>query len=217
MTSPSARCPDVELAACVLAAGAGRRMGTSKALLEFGGGTYLQHLLDTFRDAGIASRFVVARDATTLGPVCLANDARLLVNPQPEDGMLSSIHVCLEAIRAGPGVAGLFVAPVDCPRVRVATIVQLAAAFEASRAPIVLPRFAGRRGHPVLFAADVFDDLAAAPLDLGARAVVWAHAGDVLEVDVDDAAVLDDVDTPTDAARLDKGPHCKLTRSHRKR
>jgi len=177
-------------------------MGASKALLEFGGRTYLQHLLDSFRDAGITLRFVVGRDATTLAPVCDASGARLLVNPRPEQGMLSSLHVCLEAIRNTPGVGGLFMAPVDCPRIQAATIAQLAVAFESNGAPIVVPRFDGRRGHPVLFGAAVFDELARAPLDIGARAVVWAHAADMLEVDVDDDAVLDDVDTPTDAARL---------------
>ena len=138
-----------------------------------------------------------------MADTCAANDAQLLLNPHPECGMLSSLHVCLRAITASaPALDGLFVLPVDCPGVRPETVVALATAFRTSRAPLVVPRFGLRRGHPVLFAATLFDELACAPLDQGARAVVRAHAADRLEVPVDDPAVLNDVDTPDAAAKL---------------
>jgi CTP:molybdopterin cytidylyltransferase MocA len=181
-------------------------MGGPKALLQLDGRTYLERLLIAFRDAGIESRFVVGRDPT-LQSICAEHRATLLVNPEPERGMLSSLQVCLAAVGAAtPTPDALFVAPVDCPRVAAATVRQLAAAFEVSGAPIVLPLHAGRRGHPVLFSAAVFDELRRAPLAVGARAVVRAHAQDLLAVPVDDPAVLDDFDTPADAARLD--PDC---------
>src|SRR6202043_2267668 len=47
---------------------------------------------------------------------------------------------------------------------------------------IVLPVFRGQRGHPVIFSAALYEELLAAPLDKGARAVVWAHAGEIAEV-----------------------------------
>jgi molybdenum cofactor cytidylyltransferase len=47
---------------------------------------------------------------------------------------------------------------------------------------IVLPTYNGKRGHPVIFAATLFPELLAAPLDQGARTVVWAHASEVVEV-----------------------------------
>lgn len=194
--------------ACVLAAGESRRMGTPKALLLAEGRTYLEHLLAAFRLAGIAPRYVVARAvAASLQDACDTHAARLLVNPDPDRGMLSSLHVCLRAVQESAVGASrldaLFVAPVDCPRVLPATIARLAHEFEVSGAPIVVPRFAGKRGHPTLFSAALFEELLAAPLDLGARAVVWAHAADRLEVAVDDPAVLEDIDTPAAAARLE--------------
>jgi molybdenum cofactor cytidylyltransferase len=46
-----------------------------------------------------------------------------------------------------------------------------------------LPVYEGRRGHPVIFPAGLYQELLQAPADKGARAVVWAHApGDVLEL-----------------------------------
>jgi len=39
-----------------------------------------------------------------------------------------------------------------------------------------------RRGHPVIFSAALYDELLAAPLETGARAVVWAHRAEVSEL-----------------------------------
>ncbi len=181
-------------------------MGSPKALHPIAGTTFLEMILASMRDAGVAPHFVVARaadDGPPMRAACARHDARLLVNPDPDRGMLSSIHVCLDEIAraeaassAAPRLDALFVAPVDCPRVRAATIARLAESFAATRAPIVVPRFGDRRGHPTLFARALFAELRAAPLDVGARAVVRAHAADRLEVTVDDPAVLEDFDQP---------------------
>lgn len=200
----------LNIAACVLAAGRSRRMGSPKAWLDAGGQPFVVRLLGSLRTAGVARCLVVApvHDAA-MQAVCDAHAAELLVNPDPERGMLSSIHIGLRALRTGgataPAVDALFVAPVDCPRVQPQTLALLIAQFAATHAPIVVPSHGGRRGHPVLFAARLFDELLQAPLDVGARAVVRAHTADRLEVPVDDAAVLDDVDTPEDWARLPLG------------
>ena len=51
--------------------------------------------------------------------------------------------------------------------------------FYATHAPMVLPVFEGRRGHPVIFSAALYEELMKAPLELGARSVVWAHEEEV--------------------------------------
>ena len=195
------------LAACVLAAGASRRMGRPKALLVTEGRSFLDRLCSTFRAAGIDRLYVVGQpEAEELQTACAGCGARFLANPEPERGMLSSLHVCLRELTTTTTrtpIDGLFVAPVDCPHVQAATISQLARGFETSGAPIVVPSFGARRGHPTLFSAALFQELLEAPPDLGARAVVWAHATDRLEVPVDDPAILDDIDTPEGASRLD--------------
>ena len=45
-----------------------------------------------------------------------------------------------------------------------------------------MPVYEGRRGHPVIFSASLYDELLRAPLETGARAVVWAHNEEVEEV-----------------------------------
>jgi molybdenum cofactor cytidylyltransferase len=88
--------------------------------------------------------------------------------------------------------------PVDMPLVRPDTVRRAIAAFLSAHAPIVRVTHEGRHGHPVVFGRAVFDDLRHADYSIGAKAVLQTHAAAILNVEVDDAAVLRDVDTPED-------------------
>jgi molybdenum cofactor cytidylyltransferase len=73
---------------------------------------------------------------------------------------------------------------IDHPLISSALVNELIEVFHVSSCvKIVLPVYEGRRGHPVIFPAALYQELLQAPLDKGARAVVWAHApAGVLEV-----------------------------------
>lgn len=71
---------------------------------------------------------------------------------------------------------------IDHPLISSALIGELIEQFYKAKKLIALPVYEGRRGHPVIFAASLYAELLNAPLETGARAVVWAHANDVLEV-----------------------------------
>ncbi len=94
---------------------------------------------------------------------------------------------------------------VDVPMVAASTVSAVVDAWRNSRAPIVRPIVDGRRGHPVIFDRQVFDELRNAPLDAGARTVVRAHWPDSLDVPVNDRGCLIDVDTPSDYEQLRRG------------
>jgi CTP:molybdopterin cytidylyltransferase MocA len=80
--------------------------------------------------------------------------------------------------------------------------VTLVAAYHRTRAPVVRPVYRGRHGHPVVFARNIWPALKAAPAGEGARAVVRALGDAVCDIEVDDAGVTIDVDTPEDYRRL---------------
>src|SRR5467141_3728924 len=61
---------------------------------------------------------------------------------------------------------------------------------------IVLPVFEGRRGHPVIFSASLYDELQVASLETGARAVVWAHTGEVEEVQTNEEGCVLNLNDP---------------------
>jgi CTP:molybdopterin cytidylyltransferase MocA len=178
------------LAAVILSGGSSRRMGSPKALLPYDGRTFLEHLLSITTHPAIGVRRVVlGPDAEAIAKgVALAPD-EVVVNSEWEKGQLSSIHAALRSLP--PGTDGFLLCPVDHPLVSSTLVGSLIQEFTDSHPPVVVPCYRGRRGHPVIFSAAVYDEILNAPLEQGARAVVWAHSKEVREVDtVEEGCVL---------------------------
>jgi molybdenum cofactor cytidylyltransferase len=191
------------IAAIILAAGESVRMGSPKALLAAPDGhAFVARIVRAFAAAGVADVTIVTGSQHAAIVDAIAADRppltpRVVVNPDPSRGQLSSLWTGLDAV-LHPGLDAVLVTLVDVPMVRPATIRAVIDAWTASRAPVVRPAIGERHGHPVLFDRALFDELRHAPLDEGARAVVRAHAGEVVNVPVEDEGPLLDVDTPAD-------------------
>jgi molybdenum cofactor cytidylyltransferase len=169
------------LAAVILSGGASSRMGSPKALLPYQGRPFLEHLREVTVHPQIGVRRVVlgAHAESIAKSIDLSAD-EIVINDEWEKGQLSSIQ---EAIRSLPaGTDGLLLCLIDHPLISGDLVNELIEQFYAARAKIVLPLYEGRRGHPVIFPASLYDELLQAPMEQGARAVVWAHAAEVLEV-----------------------------------
>jgi molybdenum cofactor cytidylyltransferase len=166
------------LAAVILSGGASRRMGSPKALLPFQGRPFLEHLLDVAKHPKIGVRRVVlGAHAQHIGREVALNPEELVVNEHWDQGQLSSIQAALRSLPQGTDGTMLFL--IDHPLISRALVHGLVEQFYATHAPVVLPVFEGRRGHPVIFSAALYGELEKAPLELGARSVVWAHEAEV--------------------------------------
>jgi molybdenum cofactor cytidylyltransferase len=184
------------LAAVILSAGASSRMGRPKALLPYREGTFLEHLIQVTRHPRIGvTRVVLGAGADEISNIAKLDPAMVALNPKWEQGQLSSI---CEGIRSLEGVEtdGIVLCPVDHPLVSATLVSDLIGRFFSSGKSIVLPTYNGRRGHPVIFSRALYKDLLDAPADKGARAVVWAHAADVLEVPTDEEGVVLNINDP---------------------
>jgi len=189
------------LAAIILAAGESRRMGKPKALLACQGTTFLGHLLRVTAHPGIGIRRVVLgagadeiRRAANLAPEAV------VLNQDWQRGQLSSLLAGLRSLPEG-GTDGVLVCPVDQPLISALLVDRLIKAFRSQGRPIVMPTFQGHRGHPVIFAASLYAELLAAPINVGARAVVWAHQKDLYELPTDEEGVVLNLNDPADIAR----------------
>jgi molybdenum cofactor cytidylyltransferase len=169
------------LAAVILSGGSSRRMGSPKALLPYQGRPFLEHLLSVTKHSKISVRRIVlgAHAEPIARAVPLAAD-EIVINTEWEKGQLSSIHAALRSLP--PDTDGILLCLIDHPLISAQLVSELIQKFYATHAPIVLPVYEGRRGHPVIFSASVYDELLRAPLEQGARTVVWAHAAEVCEV-----------------------------------
>ena len=96
---------------------------------------------------------------------------------------------------------GLILFLVDHPLVKAAMVDKLVTIFMIRTGPIVVPKFRGKRGHPVIFAQRLYGELLDAPQNEGARAVVWAHAEEVLEIPTDEEGVVLNLNDPATLQR----------------
>ncbi len=186
------------IAAILLAAGESRRMGYPKPLLRVGSETFIART--TALALSVASRVIIVlgAHAERVGLAIAPNPAIMVVeNPNFTHGQLSSLKVGLAAaIRDNADAVIVHLA--DHPLVAPATFRKLVDDYNNAASPIVVTRYRGRRGHPVLFGCSVFAELMAAPEDQGARVVVNAKPERILYVDVDDPGVVLDLDTAAD-------------------
>jgi molybdenum cofactor cytidylyltransferase len=169
------------LAAVILSGGASSRMGSPKALLPYQGRPFLEHLLEVTAHRQIGSRRVVlGAQAEPIAKAVNLKADEIVINQEWEKGQLSSIQAALRSLPQGTD--GILLCLIDHPLISSALIQELIEQFYKTKKPVVLPVYEGRRGHPVIFSASLYEELLSAPLEMGARAVVWAHMGEVEEV-----------------------------------
>jgi molybdenum cofactor cytidylyltransferase len=186
--------------AILLAAGESRRMGFPKPLLRLGSRTFIEVLIGAILPNVARLIVVVGAHGSAVREAIPADPAILVVdNPGYLRGQLSSIKAALSHV--GPRASGALIHLADHPMVRTATFAAVIDGYRNRGKPIVIARYQGRRGHPVIFARELFGELAAAPDEQGARVVVAADPARVAYVDVEDPGVLIYLDTPEDLDR----------------
>ena len=191
----------MSVAAVVLAAGAAARYGGGKLLAVLEGRPLLAHVVDAARSAHLHPIVLVVPPTGELDELELG-EVRRVVNPDPAEGLSSSVRLGLRALELEPGVDAAAILPGDQPRVRAAVIETLVAALEERPAtPFVVPRYTADQGaNPVIARRSIWrlaDELAG---DRGFGPVLGSHPELVRVVEVDGANP--DVDTVADLDRL---------------
>jgi molybdenum cofactor cytidylyltransferase len=168
----------------VLASGRGERFiasggNGSKLRALLGGQPVLEHTLAAVRASGLPWH----------------------VEDRGHAGMGDSIAA---AVSATQDAGGWLVLPGDLPLVQPQTLQAVAAAL--AQHAVVVPRYQGAAGHPVGFAAPCREALLQLAGPQGAAPVVRAQRAfnAVAQLDLDDAGIVTDIDTPQDLAQAER-------------
>ena len=206
---PAAKPAGPRIGALLLAAGQSRRMGGPNKLLAEVDGTPMV--------AYVARRLLASRARpiiAVLGNQADAVDAALgklpverARNPEFAGGLSTSLKRGLAALP--PDLEGALICLGDMPLISGRHIDRLIAAFNPLEGrAIIVPTRRGKRGNPVLWSKRFFPEMAELAGDVGAKHLIGEHAELVAEVEMNDDAILVDIDTPEalEALREKKKP-----------
>jgi len=178
-------------------------MGFDKALLSWNGESFLSLALRQFSQVSDFVIVVAGRNAGTLQPIVYQNAGYLAINPQPEQGQLSSLKIGLrEMLERGRDSA--FVTLVDRPPPAIETLQLLRETFLHSNPEqtwAVVPEFKGKHGHPYLASREMIEAFLRAPQSATAREIEHAHQSKILYVPVSDPNVAANLNTPEEYER----------------
>jgi CTP:molybdopterin cytidylyltransferase MocA len=186
---------EAHVAGILLAAGAGRRLGQPKALVDLGGRPLADRGVALLREGGAAPVIVVTgAAAVNLTGVITVH------NPHWSTGMGSSLAAGLATVP--DECAAAVVALVDQPLVGAAAVRRLIAAYQGG-ASVAVAAYGGQPRNPVLLGREHWAEVTAlAAGDAGARAFLRARPDLVTLVECGDTGSPDDIDTTEDLARI---------------
>lgn len=182
------------IAALLLAGGESRRMGEPKPLLEWQGRTLIEYQVEQLREAVDQVIVVLGHRADEVRPFLRKLGVPSVINELYREGRASSVRVAAGALPEN--TAAVVVLNVDQPRPAQITR-RLLDEHRTGHHLITVPTFEGQRGHPPVLDGSLVPELRAVSEEtLGLRAVMEAHAGDVVEVEFDSPVVLLDLNEP---------------------
>lgn len=205
-TAPDANAsqPALSVAAVLLAAGAGTRMGYKpKSLLELDGVPLIRCQIMVLQGAGVTELVVVlGHHASEIAPLLQNLTVKLVTNTNPEASPISSQRLGLQSLSGQTDA--VLMALADQPLIDTPDVQQLIAGFQQRPAAtsLLFPRVQGQPGNPVIFTAAVRNAILACPPEVGCKQWRQQHTPQIHAFDCDNPHFVQDVDTPEDIDKL---------------
>ncbi|MDO4566477.1 MAG: nucleotidyltransferase family protein, partial [Oscillospiraceae bacterium] len=198
----------MEAGAVVVAAGMSSRMGDFKPMLNIGSITIAQRVIATLRQAGIEQIVVVTGyNADVLEHHLAKSHVIFLRNENyATTQMFDSARIGLEYM--AKKCARVLFTPIDIPLFTAST----AEALLQSGADYACPVCEGERGHPILLSRAIIERLLADSGEGGLKGALERTGIEEKFIEVEDAGILHDADTPEDYLSLLEYHNSQLAR-----
>jgi len=191
----------VKLGVVILGAGASRRMGRPKLLLPWNGKTVIEHLMDQWISLGAHRVAIVVsghnielnRELDRLG----VPDGDRIVNPEPEEGMFSSIRCAARREDWSADLTHVVISLGDQPHLKSDALRQLMVFATQNSERICQPSLKGRAKHPVCLPRGQFSELALTDAPM-LKHFLEQHQELISLIELEDEGLSLDLDTPED-------------------
>lgn len=182
--------------AIILAAGASRRLGEDKALLEVAGNPLVALVAQRLSAAGCTPMVIVTRAELAFACLGAAPECKVAINKSPQEGRTGSIQVGLLALAEDSGrlPKAVLIVPIDRPGWSLSTLEKV-----LGTEGCVCPEKDGRGGHPLRISDVEIEAIMAAPSDLSLRQVTKPQ-----RILVEDEFLHLNIDTPEDMVELER-------------
>jgi molybdenum cofactor cytidylyltransferase len=195
--------------AVVLAAGQSSRMeGANKLLLPLEGEPLVRRTVRTVLQAGMQETVVVTgHQGREVMRAVLDLPVTVQPNLRHEDGQMRSVAAGVAAL--AQATDAILVCPGDMPLLTAQDLRDLLAAYRAHpEASIVIPRFEGARGNPIVFAAAYAPEVAAGRRLIGCRKLAQQYPEETWYFEATHDRYTTDLDTPQDYQRVQQRLAC---------
>lgn len=179
-----------DIGAVVLAAGNGTRMGVPKLLLQKDGKSYLEHILNLLCHEKVEPVVSIIGKAQDNWARQFTDKTKIIVNPHPEHGMLSSIQLGVAALQT---CSGLFIVPVDHPFISGETLQLLKQSAAQNPDAVVKPLFKKQSGHPIILPHAFFNAIHNAAPDFSLRTLIHHTNLNRIYAEVNDEGILKNI------------------------
>lgn len=175
-------------------------MGQLKPLIRIAGKSFLERIFIQLSNAGIQDIVVVVGyQAERIIAETPGVSARFVIHRDYAAGQFSSLRAGITSLEKCEAVV---VCLADQPHLRAEWIVSLVEVFLRNRPAVVLPVFQDKRGHPILIAASLFQEILTMAPSCSARDLFSCHTDSIQTIEIADAGILYDADTPDDLERI---------------
>ncbi len=147
-----------KFSAVILAAGLSERMGTPKLLLEWKGKTFIENIVQGYRENGVSEIIIVTNDKDAVSCNGLFSKdtygLKTVINKHPEKGRFLSLKIALSALK---NKNMCFVHNVDNPFTEKKVITEMMKTARAGS--YVVPVFKTKKGHPIMLAESIIEGI----------------------------------------------------------
>ena len=192
-------------AGIILAAGMSTRLGQLKQLLKVGGKTILSMVIDAALFSDLDKILLVLGHQSDKIIAAMGDKLRnpklsVIINSRYQEGMSTSIQCAMEKIK--DDFSSFMIILGDQPLLSKDTINFILSRFWASNKGICVPVHKGKRGPPVCFSNEFYDDIFNISGDIGAREIIKNKPEHTLDVEIEDSDCFFDIDNEADLERL---------------